>query len=383
MIGHTHVHPALSPASIECLWPFASPGKVSMQLKTIEFGEHESAICEIAFSPDGLFATSSDDHTVRIWNPHESGSSRCLRGHTGYTSGLAFNPEGTILASSSPHEVILTAISTGEEIARLPVCTAFGQALNWLKFNGNGSKLAGAITVDDECDGWIILWDLTTGHELLSRRIAEHILGISFCIDDKLVADTYEASDNIRMYRQRSFFPDECVICLELTNARGGGAPYRSPTGHLMALGQSCYGSSVEMFDLRNRITLYNLNPQARSHQPSLSFSPDGALLAWGNRSPLAKPRDCRITLHDAHSGKKIQELDGIGSAHSCSFSPNGRLLCAVSMFERGAWFWDVPSGQLVARASHHQYCGFFSPDSRWFVSAQSTIHVTELPRMD
>jgi len=353
-----------------------------MQLKTIEFAEHESAIREIAFSPDGSFATSSDDHTVRIWNPRESGSSRCLRGHTGYTSGLAFNPHGTILASSSPHEVILTAFSTGEEIARLPVCTAIGQALNLLTFNGNGSKLAGAITVDGECDGWITLWDLTTGHELLGRRIAEHIQGISFCIDDKLVADTYEASENIRMYRQRSFSPDECVICLEITNARGGGTPYRSPTGHLLALGKSCYGSSVEMFDLRNRTALYNLKPRAGS-QPSLSFSPDGSLFAWGNSFPLAKSNDCRITLHDAHTGEQIRELDGIGSAHSCSFSPNGRLLCAVSMLERGAWFWDLPSGQLVARAPHHQYFGFFSPDSRWFVSAQSVIHVTELPRMD
>jgi WD40 repeat protein len=353
-----------------------------LQLKTIELDEHESAIREVAFSPDGSFATSSDDHTVRLWNPVESRASRCLRGHTGYTSGLAFNPDGTIIASSSPHEVILTAILTGEEIARFPIPVGIGQALNLLQFNSEGSKLAGAIRIDGEPDGWIALWDVTTGHELISRRYGEHIQAISFGSDDSLVADTYEASDNVRVYRQRNVVHEERTIYLDIKNARGGGVPYRSPTGRLLVLGQSCYGSSVEMFDLTNRMALYNLKPQARS-QPSLSFSPDGAMLAWGNGSPLANCDDYRITVHDAHTGDRISELDVIGSAHSCSFSPDGRLLCAVSMSEPGVWFWDFPSGRLVAKAPYHRHFGLFSPNGRWFVSAHAVIHVTDLSRLD
>ena len=353
-----------------------------LQLATIELDQHESGIRGIAFSSGGSFATSSDDCTVRLWNPLESRASRCLNGHTAYTSGLAFSPDGAILASSSANEVILTAISTGEEIARWPLPAAIGQALTSLTFNSDGSMLAGAVRVDCESHGWIMLWDVGTRRELVRMTLGEHIRAISFSDDDDLVADTYEVSANVRVYRLRNVSRDECKIYLDIKNARGGGVPYRSPTGRLMALGHACFGSSVEVFDLSNRMALYNLEPQPRS-QPSLSFSPDGSMFAWGNVSPLASSDDCRITVHDADTGNRISELDVVGSPHSCSFSPDGRLVCAVSISESGAWFWDFPSGQLVARAPNHRYFGLFSPDSRWFVSAHPGIRFSELPRVE
>lgn len=352
-----------------------------LQLATIELDEHESEIRGVAFSPDGLFATSSDDCTVRLWNPIESRAIRCLRGHTAYPSAIAFTSDGRSLASSSANEVILTAISNGEEIARLPIPASFGQALNLLKFSSDGSKLAGAVRVDCESQGWLILWDVGTRRELVRRRFGEHIQAISFCSADDFVAETYEASNNARVYRLRDISRDECTIYLDIKNARGGGVPYRSPTGRLMALGRSCYGSSVEMFDLSTGMALYNLEPPPLS-QPSLSFSPDGSKFAWGNQSPLASTDDCRVSVYDSDTGTRISELPVVGSPHRCSFSPDGRLVCAVSMSGSGAWFWGFPSGQLVARAPNHQYFGLFSPDSRWFVSAHSGIRLSELPRV-
>ena len=60
---------------------------------------HRLGVYGVAFSPDGaLLASGSDDHDIRLW----SSSGRLvavLRGHTDLVRGLAFSPDGTILAS--------------------------------------------------------------------------------------------------------------------------------------------------------------------------------------------------------------------------------------------------------------------------------------------
>ena len=60
---------------------------------------HRLGVYGLAFSPDGaLLASGSDDHDIRLW----SSSGRLvavLRGHTDLVRGLAFSPDGTVLAS--------------------------------------------------------------------------------------------------------------------------------------------------------------------------------------------------------------------------------------------------------------------------------------------
>ena len=60
---------------------------------------HRLGVYGLAFSPDGaLLASGSDDHDIRLW----SSSGRLvavLRGHTDLVRGLAFSPDGTMLAS--------------------------------------------------------------------------------------------------------------------------------------------------------------------------------------------------------------------------------------------------------------------------------------------
>ena len=55
----------------------------------------------MAFSPDGrLLATSSDDKTVRLWDPATGEHRRTLAAH-GEVTGVAFSPDGQLLASCS------------------------------------------------------------------------------------------------------------------------------------------------------------------------------------------------------------------------------------------------------------------------------------------
>jgi WD40 repeat protein len=63
---------------------------------------HEAGIDGLAFSPNGkLLASASDDFTVRIWNVDTSEQLRVLSDHTSYAVSVSFSPDGERLASAS------------------------------------------------------------------------------------------------------------------------------------------------------------------------------------------------------------------------------------------------------------------------------------------
>jgi hypothetical protein len=62
---------------------------------------HAGPVLSVAFSPDGaLLATTSEDTSVRLWNPATGDHVRTLNGHTRAVHGVAFSPDGTLLATA-------------------------------------------------------------------------------------------------------------------------------------------------------------------------------------------------------------------------------------------------------------------------------------------
>nr|WP_229699005.1 WD40 repeat domain-containing protein [Wenjunlia tyrosinilytica] len=68
---------------------------------------HTGPVVAVAFSPDGhLLATTSLDHTVRLWNPTTRQPIGNLTGHTSTVRAVAFSPDGHQLATAGEDKTV-------------------------------------------------------------------------------------------------------------------------------------------------------------------------------------------------------------------------------------------------------------------------------------
>ena len=71
----------------------------------IETLPHPEPVCAIAWNPDGcLFATGDIEGCIRVWKIQKNQTATCISaiaGHTNWVIGLAFTPDGGILASAT------------------------------------------------------------------------------------------------------------------------------------------------------------------------------------------------------------------------------------------------------------------------------------------
>ncbi|CAN5278082.1 hypothetical protein BH10PLA2_BH10PLA2_07200 [soil metagenome] len=126
------------------------------------FSGHEKIVFKAAFSPDSRsLATSSRDHTVRVWTIDEEIASgkrataslpTVLRGHSDEVYAVAFHPDGTRLATAGRDGAVwLWDPVRGEEVMRL----AGHKAYVWsLAFSPDGTTLASG-----SGDTTVRLWD--------------------------------------------------------------------------------------------------------------------------------------------------------------------------------------------------------------------------------
>jgi hypothetical protein len=152
------------------------------------FRGHQATVVGVAFCPDGtILATASADGTARLWDVATGTELHSLQ-HAGPVTEVAFAPDGTILATASARTAQLWDVATGTELRSLH----HKDRVTGVAFAPDGTILATASARTAQ------LWDVATGTELSSLRgHTQPLLEVTFAHDGRLATASVDGTARV------------------------------------------------------------------------------------------------------------------------------------------------------------------------------------------
>jgi WD40 repeat protein len=360
----------------------------------------------VAFNPDhSLLAASAGDGTIGLWDPVHGKPVGTLTGHRGRAGKLAFNADGSRLASvgfdGTKGSIIVWDTRTRQPLIRL----AEDNMTSGMSFSPDGTMLAVGVMTDPGQAGAptadIALHDLRTGVRKLLRGHRSPVTSLSFASDSRLLASA-NGVDRPRVWdvatRTAVELRHEHVSSVEfgvsghvlagsaddqgvyLWNLAGGRpVPMRSlplsgryawtisaPTGDTLAVADE--NGAITIWDLRRREPLQAFQDRGRTETASVALSRDGALLASAGFNGT-------IVLHDLRGAR----FGGFtAQVRDVKVSPDGTTIASAGS-DRTVRLWDT-NGKLTATLPGHPdevQAVAFSPDGRMLAAVTRNNVVT------
>jgi WD40 repeat protein len=343
-----------------CIWEVATGKK----LRAFEPGSH---LYGIAFSPDGsllaapnpraaIFAGGGANWQIQLYDAKTGNVLSKLDGHEGGSvMVVAFSPDGKTLASGGHDKLVrLWDVATGQELRQFK---GHEKVVRSLSFSPEGNSLASAGT-----ENTARVWDVATGnvrHVLTGHEKA--VGSVSFSRDGKLLATASE---------------DETV---RLWDAKTGKEVQRFKSAHggVLEVAFSPISDTLASGDVQGWIVLWDTanRREVRSWKGvplrvnSLAWSPDGGRLVttgvW-TTGPVC---------WDTNTGKPLHETVGHSSpVDAVQLTDDGRTLRSIAR-DHTFLSWSFPGGQITDRqqrdiAAYHSVG--LSRDGRFMATAKS-----------
>ncbi len=377
--------------------------------------DHFDVIRCVAWSPDSNILAAAEGRRVRLWDAKNWQPLGDLGGHDKPIQRLAFSPNGKLLVSAGyDRRIIVHDVAEQRDAVR-----AEATGVVWsLTFSPDGSLLLAGVG-----DGGPNVWALREGAKRLEFLRGGMEQGgtqrsLVFARNGKAIVTALEEQRSVTVWPIVSLlghkvhrFNSDCVAVndqrdLAITASDDGslrihtfssgdiqatlpghhtGPLWRakfSPAGDIFAT--SGRDAQVFLWDARTFQLLHRLEVEAPAFPTlSLSFSPDGELLAGGN--DMGKVRLWNTSTGSVQFDLQAAAEEGMTTA----FSPDGKTLATASGAKSGVQLWQVASGLQVGTFEANQtfYGLTFTPDGNllvgggrtgvfvWDVASRSQVH--------
>ena len=295
---------------------------------------HNHMVADVTYSPDGrTFASSSRDHTVKIWHALSGTPIKTLRGHDDIVFGIDFSPDGRRLATGSfDNMVFIWNVDSAQVQARLE----HAGDVYFVEFHPDGRHLVSSLA-----NGTVRIWDTKTLETLAVFEADEgQAREAAFSPDGSLLA-TAGGEGIIRLYNTRDY-----SLAGRMVDDAGRirGLEF-APDGRLLASGSK--DGTVKLWDVATRSLVHAMDGQEHSVW-SVAYSQDGRYIASGCA-------DHSIRIFCAESGERLTTLRGHTElVYSVAFNPDGFRLVSGS-WDRTVRVWDATAFDYESNLQGHE----------------------------
>ncbi len=330
---------------------------------------HSAIVTSVDWSRDSRFvATTSDDGTIRIWDPTGT-RLLTLDDGEGTANRALFSPDGTRLAAVySDGTARVWGISGGYEAPKADVVfvlSAPESGLLNLAWSPDGTALA-----TSSSNGAAQVWDMTTG-DLRARMIGHggETSSVAWSPDGTRVV-TASSDGTARIWDATT----GAEVLRLVGHTRSVIRAMFSPDGTLVLTASA--DNTARLWDTTTGEQKFVLAGHT-SRVSRAVFSPDGTRIATASDDDTAR-------IWDVQTGTLLRTLFGhTGNVNGLVWSPGGRRLITVSE-DRTARIWDSESGGQILVFSGHTdviFSAAWSPDGTYFAtaSADNTARVWQI----
>ncbi|MGA9993902.1 MAG: PEGA domain-containing protein [Pyrinomonadaceae bacterium] len=324
------------------------------------FTGHVDGVSFVMFTPDGTEVLSGSwDKAIDMWYAASGAQLKVMEGNP----ALNTHPEFIVkmpeifrtITTFNPATRTLASITTGGEgpISLWDVQTNNKlREFSWEKkrFYAVALNPSGNIVAGGEFGG-IRLWDVSTGADLVTIKEGQDSDSIALSFDGTVVAQASEGDHSIRLWSTN----DESSLKKLVGHTDDINYMVFSPDSKLLA--SSSDDNTIRLWEVESgRVKVLKVESKILGMGP-IVFSPDGkTLVSIADNADDDEDEDLNIRFWDAATGKELRTLTPSESApDSITFSPDGMLL-AVGTRDKTVLVLDVASGRIVRTLSGHTY---------------------------